>query len=78
MRKEQFLNHCYEAIKTEETANTIYLRHLSAIVLRSGLPEQKIAKIKESIEFLISVNTKHKELLQSIVKRIQEEDIDVY
>jgi len=78
MKKEQLLKHCHEAIKTEETANTIYLRHLSAIVLRSGLPEQEITKIKETIEFLVTVNTKHKELLQSIVKRIQEEDIDVY
>ncbi|MEI8173094.1 MAG: hypothetical protein WCH07_06375 [Deltaproteobacteria bacterium] len=78
MKKEQLLRHCQEAIKTEETANTVYLKHLSAIVLRSGLPESDIAKIKDTIEFLIAINTTHKELLQLLVNRILEEDIDVY
>lgn len=78
MKKEQLLKHCQEAIKTEEAANTVYLKHLSAIVLRSGLPEPDIAKIKDTIEFLIAINMRHKELLQSLVNRIREEDIDVY
>lgn len=78
MRKEQFLKYCKEAMKTEETANTVYLKHLSAIVLRSGLPEPDIAKIKDTTEFLIADNTKHKELMQSLINRILEEDIDVY
>jgi len=78
MKKEQLLKHCHEAVKTEETATTVYLKHLSAIVFRSGLPKPDIAKIKDTIEFLIAMNTRHKELMQSLINRIQEEDIDVY
>lgn len=78
MKKEELLKCCREAMKTEETANSIYMKHLSAIVLRSGLPKSEIQRIKDVIEFLISTNTRHKNMLESIVQRIMEEDIDVY
>lgn len=78
MKKEELLQYCREAIKTEESAVAIYMKHLSAIVLRSGLPEADIERIRETIDFLISTNQEHKKVLESVVRRIMEENTDVY
>ena len=78
MTKEELIRHIQEGIKTEESAVTIYSRHLAAIVSRSGLPESDISKIKKTLEILITANMKHKELLNSLTKRVQGESIDVY
>lgn len=78
MKKEDLLICCREAIKTEEIATTVYLKHLSAIVLRSGYRETAIQKIKETLEYLIAENTQHKKTIMYLVERITGEDIDVY
>ncbi len=78
MTKEELIKHIQEGIKTEESAVTIYSRHLAAIISRSGLPESNISQIKETLEILIKANIKHKNLLNSLMKRIQGGSIDVY
>lgn len=78
MTKEELIRHIQEGIKTEESAVTIYSRHLAAIISRSGLAESNISRIKKTLEILIEANIKHKNLLNSLMKRIQGESIDVY
>lgn len=78
MTKEELLHHCSEAIKTEEAACTIYLRHLAAIVQRSGLPQQDVQKIKEEMEYLIEANKRHKRIVESVMEQIKREGADVY
>ncbi|MDY6863521.1 MAG: hypothetical protein SV062_11125 [Thermodesulfobacteriota bacterium] len=78
MTKEELLKLVKEGIKTEESAVTIYMNHLSAIILRSGLPDEEILKIKKSITFLIEANKQHKKILESLVDRIQKESASVY
>jgi endonuclease III len=78
MTREELMKHIQEGIKTEESAITIYARHLAAIVSRSGLPESKMSQIKRTLDLLIEANRRYKNLLDSLLKRIQGESIDVY
>lgn len=78
MTREELIKELQEAMKTEESAVTIYARHLSAVVSRSGLPESSIAEMKKIFETLIDANKKHKRFLESLLKRIEGEAIDVY
>ena len=78
MTKEELMKHLQEGMKTEESAVTIYSRHLSAIVSKSGLPESTISKIKRTLQILIQANKEHKDKLNALLTRIQGESIDVY
>ena len=78
MTKEELITHIQEGIKKEESAVTIYSRHLSAIVSRSGLAESDIAELKRGLGMLIQENRKHKQILTALLKQIQREAIDVY
>ena len=78
MTKEELIRHIQEGIKTEESAVTIYSRHLSAIVSRSGLPESDIAELKRVLGTLIQENQRHKRILSTLLRRVQGEAIDVY
>jgi len=78
MTREELINHIQEGMKKEESAVTIYSRHLSAIVSRSGLPESNIAELKRVLGMLIQENRKHKKILNTLLKQIQGETIDVY
>ena len=78
MTKEELIKRIQEGIKTEESAVTIYSRHLSAIVTKSGLPKADVSQIKKILEILINANQQHKDFLISLMKRIQGEAIDVY
>jgi rubrerythrin len=78
MRREELLSRLQEALKTEESAVTIYAGHLSAIVTRSGLPDEAISHIKKTLDELIEENKKHKRELTSLIQQIEGESIDVY
>ena len=78
MTKEELIKHIQEAMKTEESAVTIYSRHLAAIVSRSGLPESDIAEIKRKLDILIRANQRHKGILETLIQQVQGESINVY
>lgn len=78
MTKEELIKHIQEGIKTEESAVTIYSKHLSAIVSRSGLPESDIAELKKVMGTLIQENKRHKRILIDLLRQVQGEAIDVY
>ena len=78
MNKEELLETIREGMKMEESAVAIYTRHLSAIILRSGLPEEDIEVIKRDLELLIEANKRHKKTLELLVEQIQGESMDVY
>jgi hypothetical protein len=78
MTKEELIRHCQEAAKTEESANAIYMRHLHAILLHSGLPREKLEEARDSILLLMDGNRRHKRVLERLIERIRREDCDVY
>ncbi len=78
MRKEELLKCIQESIRREESATTVYLGHLKALVLRSGLSESDIAEARKTIEFLVKSNMAHKKLMEDLLKRTEEDSKDVY
>jgi rubrerythrin len=78
MKKAEFIRCCQEAIKTEESANQIYMKHLSAILLRTNIPEDDLCNARETLQHLISMNNNHKNIVEAVLERIRKEDIDVY
>ncbi len=70
MNKEDLLDKIREFIRTEEKAVTVYSEHLSAIVSRSGLSQQKIKSVKDNFELLIKANRTHKDKLESLINKI--------
>ena len=78
MKKEELLRQLREAIKTEESAVELYLKHFSAIVTKSGLPRGDIVAIKEIIRRNVKDTEQHKKKLHSLIQQVQQESIDVY
>lgn len=78
MKKEELIGRCEEAVKLEEDACQIYMKHLSAVLLRSGIPEEDLKRTRETLEYLIGVNAEHKRMLERLIARIREEKRDVY
>lgn len=78
MTREELLEYIDEGIRTEESATALYLKHLDAIVSRSGRPADEIAQIKDIIVALVAANRRHKSLLDKTRQQIMTEDIHVY
>ncbi len=78
MDRETLIEHLKEAVRREESATQIYLKHLSAIISRSGIPAEQISSIQKSLKYLIDSNKEHKAYLLSLIERIKGEGIDVY
>jgi rubrerythrin len=76
MKKAELLKHIKEAIRTEESATSIYLKHLTALVSRANLPPDKIEKVRESIEHLIKSNERHAGILTQLQQQIEEDKHD--
>lgn len=78
MKRDELIRCCEEAVKTEESANQIYMKHLSAVLLRTNIPEEDLRQARETLQYLIRMNTEHKRILEELLARIRKEDIDVY
>ncbi len=78
MTKDELIGCCEQAINAEESANQIYMKHLSAILLRSGMPADDLRQARGILEYLIGENTEHKRMLQGLIERIRKEESDVY
>lgn len=78
MKKDELIRCCEEAVKTEESANQIYMKHLSAVLLRTDIPEEDLRQARQTLQYLIRMNTEHKRVLEALIVRIRKEDIDVY
>lgn len=78
MTREELIKHIQESMKKEESAVTIYARHLSAIISRSGLSESDITELKRIMETLIQENQRHKRILSVLLRQVQGGAIDVY
>jgi rubrerythrin len=76
MKRDKFISIIEEAIKTEETATTIYLEHLKAFSSRFGLEASFMKEFKKKVEFLITENKKHKSICESLLKQAQKDERD--
>jgi hypothetical protein len=73
MKKQELLSKLIEASKTEESATTIYLKHLSALTSRFNIDKEFIERAKKIIAILIDGNRNHKKICDDLIKKIQNE-----
>lgn len=78
MKKQELLEFLREAIRTEEGATVVYLKHLDAFCTRFDINKEYIDKIKESVKILIDGNKKHKEICEDTYKKILEDKRNDY
>jgi len=78
MKKKQLLEAMQESIRTEESATTVYLKHLDAFCTRFQVEKEYILKIKKYIKILIDGNKKHKSICEGIYKKVLGSDRDDY
>ena len=78
MRKEELVAFIEESIKREESATAVYLGHLKALILRSGLSESEVAEARKTVGFLIKSNMEHKKLMENTLHKIEKDPKDVY
>ncbi len=73
MKKAELLRRIQEGINIEESATTIYLKHLSVLMERSALPADKVASVRLTFQQLIEMNRHHKQLLLRMMPQIEQE-----
>ena len=78
MKKDELLRKLQEALNTEESATTIYLKHLDAITTRFNIGEKFIEEARRIIDLLIKGNLHHKEECEKMIKMVKESDREEY
>ncbi|MHC9543916.1 MAG: hypothetical protein AB9903_30750 [Vulcanimicrobiota bacterium] len=78
MTKKELIEGIQEAIRTEESASAVYLKHIKALIERAGCKETCVSEVKALIDTLVSENTRHKKILKELLVMIGKEDCDVY
>ena len=78
MKKKELLDVLEEARKTEESATTVYLKHLDAFSSRFNIDEEFVKKAKSIISVLIEGNKKHKKECEEMIEKIKQENKDDY
>ncbi len=76
MKKSELLLNLREAIRTEESASSIFLEHLHAIAERAGIEEQLAGKTRRVLENLIRENSRHLKMLEEMQERVKGEERD--
>jgi rubrerythrin len=76
--KDELLERIDTAIRTEESASNFYAEHLSTLLLRSGLEEEAIRRLRALIDRLVAANEEHRRRLEGLAERLQEDPRDVY
>jgi hypothetical protein len=78
MKKTDFLEALQEAIRTEESATVVYLKHLDAFCARFDIDKKNIDIIKKNINYLIEGNKRHKAICEGLYNKVINEDKNDY
>ena len=71
MNRTDLLNAVQEAIRTEESATSIFLEHLYALTERVGIDEHLAQQTQTVLAHLIEESKRHKSILESLQARIK-------
>lgn len=71
MNSKELLDALREAARGEEGATAIYLNHISAITLRSGLEKEDMETARAIIDHLIGENEVHRRTILEIIEKMQ-------
>jgi len=76
MKKQELLEVVKESMLTEESAVTLYLKHMDAFCNRFDIDEKYIKKVKEYIEILNEGNKKHNKMCKDTYNKILKDKRD--
>ena len=71
MKKNELLENIRSAINAEESASTVYLGHLKALMARSQLDAVVIKNAQTGLGELIKSNQDHRHILEALEKKIE-------
>lgn len=72
--KEKLIELLKYALVAEEKAVPIYNRHLKSAVFWAGLPEDKAAELRSTLELLARESTAHKMTVDKIIFNLRKGD----
>ena len=78
IRKEELLRRINEAIRTEESAISIYLENYSVVLERLGFDNARCDRIRKAFQTLGEESKQHKKILETLQGRLEKEPRDVF
>ncbi|MFO8052562.1 MAG: ferritin family protein [Candidatus Omnitrophota bacterium] len=72
MNKKELIRLLREALLGEEKAVPIYTKHLDSALFWTGLGKEKSEEIQRIFSQLAKDSKKHKEVVENIIKRLEE------
>jgi rubrerythrin len=76
MKKNELLEKIKSAINAEESASTVYLGHLKALMARSQLDPAIVKEAQTGIGELIKANQDHRHILETLQREVEKEPGD--
>ena len=73
MKKNELLEKIRSAINAEESASTVYLGHLKALMARSPLDATLIKNAQSGLGELIKANQEHRQILEALEKKVEKD-----
>jgi len=73
MKKNELLEKIRSAINAEESASTVYLGHLKALMARSQLDSAVVNNAQTGLGELIKANQDHRHILEALEKKIEKD-----
>jgi len=78
MTREELIEKIKVGVTIEKTAVPLYTRHIHSIHFLSAFKAENQGEIQKMLRNLCDESLKHKSILESLLKRIEESDKDVY
>jgi len=76
LKKNELVLYIEEALRTEESANRIYYKHLQTLFGMTGISDDKKNRSKEILDKLISENKRHALILENVLMKLEEDSKD--
>lgn len=73
MKKNELLEKIRSAINAEESASTVYLGHLKALMARSQLDAAVVKNAQIVLGRLIEGNQGHRQILEALEKKVEKD-----
>ena len=78
IKKEELLKVLNLSLDAEEKAIPIYMGHLDSAVFWTGIAETKAGKAREMLKTLAEESSKHKALIEGLIKKVNGEKKGAY
>ena len=78
MSKEELLTILENARLAEEKAIPVYTKHLKSAVFWTGMKQEDVEKIRETLSMLAEESEKHKKMVEYLIEQIKKKGKDAF